>query len=82
MKLIDDLLILSASDLSAHASCKHLTNLDLAVVKGDINAPEYFDPAPAILQERGREFEEEYLKFLQERGCTFSEPNSVESTFI
>lgn len=80
MKLIDDLLILSASDLSSHASCKHLTNLDLAVVKGDINAPEYFDPALAILQERGREFEAEYLKFLHESGCTISEPNSVEST--
>ena len=80
MRIIDNTIILSASDLSSHASCKHKTYLDHSVVKGDIAEPEYYDPALAILQERGREFESEYLDYLRSSGLSIAQPNSVDET--
>src|SRR5690606_4538819 len=68
MNLTNDTLQLSASDLSNHISCNHLSFLNLSLAKGRIVAPEYRDPMLALLQERGQEFEEAYLTNLRNQG--------------
>lgn len=78
MKKTDGGIILSAGDLSAQISCAHLTSLDLATIKGSIKSPDYRNPMLAILQERGLEFEQAYLKSIKEQGLTVAEPNSEE----
>jgi predicted RecB family nuclease len=76
MKQIEKGILLSAGDLSSHIACSHLTYLDLAATKGAIKAPDYRDPMLAILQERGLEFEQAYLKILKDSGLQIIEPNS------
>jgi hypothetical protein len=46
-------LLLSATDLSNHLACRHLTALDYAVARGEKSKPASFDPRLAILRERG-----------------------------
>lgn len=67
---------LSAGDLSAHIACIHLTHLELASINGTIDAPDYRDPMLAILQERGLEFEQNYLRSLKNKGLQVAEPAS------
>jgi uncharacterized protein len=52
---------LSASDISKHAACRHLTGLDLGVARGLRPAPSYHDPALELLAERGIEHERRYV---------------------
>jgi hypothetical protein len=40
---------LSASDLVGHLNCRNLTELDLAVAKGDLAKPKVWDPGEAPL---------------------------------
>lgn len=80
MKLQDSTILLSASDLSGHIGCSHLTQLDLAAAQGFITAPEYLDPMLELLQERGQEFENQYLKTLKDGGLLISEPIGDESS--
>src|SRR3954453_2338823 len=67
---------LSASDLSNYIACRHLTFLDLSVANGLLEHPKYRDPMLAVLQERGLEFEQAYLRSLKEKGFSISEPGS------
>lgn len=64
----------SAGDLSSHIACNHLTYLDLAVLKGTLEAPDYRDPMLVILQERGLEFETAYLNRLKGKRLQIAEP--------
>src|SRR5690606_17152966 len=68
MNLTNNLLNLSATDLSNHIACSHLTFLNLSLAKGELTPPEYRDPMLALLQERGQEFEDAYLSSLREHG--------------
>lgn len=63
---------LSASDLTGHLACKHLTQLDRAVAERRTEAPPlYFDPVLELLQRRGLEHEVAYVEHLKrERGAT------------
>ena len=56
---------LSASDLSNHLACRHLTALDLAVATGDRPAPTWHSPDAWVLQQRGMEHENAYLEHLR-----------------
>ena len=60
---------LSASDLSNHLACHHLTQLDLAVALGELVAPRWNSPDTWVLQQRGMEHEAAYLKHLEGAGC-------------
>ena len=44
---------LSASDLSNHLACHHLTSLDLAVALGARRAPAWHSPDAEVLRKRG-----------------------------
>src|SRR5690606_36903954 len=66
MNLVNNNFVLSASDLSNHIACNHLSFLNMALANEEIDAPKYRDPMLALLQERGQEFEDMHLNTLRE----------------
>jgi uncharacterized protein len=67
MRLIGELLRLSATDLANHLGCTHLSELDLAAAEGRARRPHRDDPILELLTERGREHEAQYLRHLRAR---------------
>lgn len=65
---------LSASDISNHLACKHLTELNRAVAEGRLEAPKWRDPMLAILHKRGLVHEEEYVEHLRASGLQVVQP--------
>ena len=59
---------LSASDLSNHLACRHLTVLDLDVAAGERPAPAWNSPDAQILRERGIAHENAYVEHLRVSG--------------
>ncbi len=57
--------VVSATDLSAFAACRHRTGLDLAVALGLLERPRWSNPASEALIERGREHERAYVERLR-----------------
>ncbi len=66
MRLVDQLLRLSATDLANHLSCAHLSQVSRAVAEGRAKKPKWHDPIADILRERGMEHEVAYLAHLRE----------------
>ena len=64
MRLQEDKLLLSASDLSAHLGCQHRTQLDRRAALGQVEAPPP-DPTLAVLQARGLAHERAYVEYLE-----------------
>lgn len=62
--------LLSATDLSNHLSCAHLTQLRRAVAEGLKKEPHYYDPSLEALIKRGREHEDAYVRHLQAKGLS------------
>src|SRR5262245_51927552 len=65
MRLVAELLRLSATDLANHLGCGHLSRLELGVAEGLARRPHRNDPIVDLLMERGREHEAGYLKHLR-----------------
>ncbi len=65
MKIVDSNLHLSATDLSNHLSCAHLTQLEIRKAKGELKKPVRKNHFLNRIKERGEIHEEEFLKFLQ-----------------
>jgi hypothetical protein len=63
MKINSNRIQLSASDLSNFVACRHLIWLDLRAAHQEIQAPPYYEPTLVAIQERGLEFEKEYLEW-------------------
>jgi len=57
----DGTLQLSPSDLSAHLACPHLTTLELAVLRGELERPHVDDTHLDLIFRKGREHEAAYL---------------------
>ena len=70
MKAISGEIRLSASDLSNHLACHHLTSLDLAVSLGARPAPSWRSPDAEVLRERGMAHENAYLAHLEAQGVS------------
>jgi len=68
MKASSGDLHLSASDLSNHLACRHLTSLDFGVAIGDKSAPTWYSPDLWVLQKRGLEHESAYVDHLSGGG--------------
>lgn len=51
--MAEGIIQLTASDLVGHLNCGYLTNLDLAVAKGELGKPFVWDPLVEVLAERG-----------------------------
>jgi uncharacterized protein len=67
MKALASTIRLSASDLSNHLACRHLTTLDLQVVRGEKRAPAWAAPDLAVIRERGERHETSYLTYLSQQ---------------
>src|ERR1039458_5167356 len=70
MKATTESVRLSASDLSNHLACNHLTMLDLAVATGSRAAPKWNSPDAWVLQQRGLEHENAYIEHLKAQGLS------------
>jgi len=70
MKIVGRQIRLAGSDLSNHLACRHLTTLELQVVRGERAAPDWADPDLAIILERGDRHEKGYLAHLAAQGLT------------
>src|SRR5215510_5244201 len=66
MRILNGELRLAATDVSNHLACRHLTQLDLAVVRGERSAPEWAAPDLKVIQELGKRHEAAYLKYLEQ----------------
>ena len=64
MKLHAASIRLSATDLSNHLACRHLTGLDLQVARGQRQAPDWAAPDLAVIQQLGQQHEAAYLDYL------------------
>jgi predicted RecB family nuclease len=68
MQLLDDQLVLSATDLVHFLECEHLTQLNLGAAHGAIRAPAIEDPEAEVLRRRGAQHERRYLEHLKAAG--------------
>ncbi|MGH9101910.1 MAG: TM0106 family RecB-like putative nuclease, partial [Acidimicrobiales bacterium] len=73
MYLDGDRLVVSPTDLVAHLHCQHLTELSLEVARGVRAKPPGDDPELEVLQRRGLEHEQAYLKQLNDAGTVVVE---------
>lgn len=69
---------LSASDLSNHLACRHVTTLDLEVARGLRTAPDWAAPDLKVIQELGLRHEAAYLGHLREQGLRVENLGSIE----
>src|ERR1700677_618870 len=72
---------LSASDLSDHLDCRHLTTLEYSRALGRIKAPEWTNPDTEVLRQLGMEHERRYLEYLAARGLKIEKDETGETGF-
>src|SRR6266853_1040597 len=70
MRILRRQIRLSASDLSNHLACRHLTTLELQVARGQRTAPDWAAPDLKVIQELGLRHEKAYLAHLAAQGLT------------
>src|SRR5260370_36692334 len=68
MSILGRQIRLSASDLSNHLACRHLTTLELQVARGERTAPDLAAPDLKVIQELGLRHEKAYLAHLATQG--------------
>ncbi len=73
MQLVDDRLLLSASDLINHLECAHLTSLDLGVARGALTLEEKRTDAADLVARKGDEFELAHVESLRAEGREVTE---------
>src|SRR5919108_1438665 len=66
----DGTLRLSPTDLANHLACPHLTQLELRVLRGELEKPHLQDPYGQILLKKGNEHEAAYLARIEGNGHT------------
>ncbi len=80
MRIADGRLVFSATDLSRHLACPHLTTLRRAEASGEITPPlRYDDPRAEMLKQRGIEHEQRIRERLAAEGrtvATITEPGA------
>jgi uncharacterized protein len=77
VKLDGDTLRLSATDLSNHLACRHLTTLARGEAEGRWKPPEWFRPETDVLRQRGLEHEKAYLTHLERQGLAITRLNEA-----
>jgi predicted RecB family nuclease len=73
MQLLDEQLVLSASDLNNFLACPHLATLDLAQVRGELEVEPERGADAELLARKGDEFEQRYLDSLKTEGRQVAE---------
>src|ERR1700723_1551528 len=77
MKLISNQLRLSATDLSNHLACPHLTTLELSVAPEIPRAPHSGAPRFSNIPETGRKHKNDYLAVLTQSGLEVANLSAV-----
>src|SRR5688572_321326 len=72
VRLREEQLQLSPSDLSNHLACDHLTKLELAVLRGELKKPYIEDAHRDLIFAKGNEHEAAYLARLEARGLSIA----------
>jgi predicted RecB family nuclease len=70
---------LSATDLSNHLACRHLTALNLSVARGERKAPAPHAPDLIVIQELGLRHEAAYVKSLEQSGLAVADLREVKN---
>ena len=73
----DGALTFSPSDLNAFLACPHLTSLELAVARGELERPYRPNPYGDLIRRKGDEHEASYLASLGEGVATIPDPHEV-----
>lgn len=73
MKIANQSILYSASDLVNYLGCKHLTELDRKTVLGEIDPPDWKNPALVLIQQKGIEHEQAYVGHLKSQGLNICE---------
>ena len=82
MRHADGRLLFSATDLSRHLSCGHLTSLRRAVALGEIEPPPpYDDPRAEVLRQRGIDHERRLLEQFAADGRTVETITATDAPF-
>src|SRR4051812_35678502 len=68
MYLLDEQLVVSASDLNNFTACRHLMRLNLEYARGELERPDDRDPTTEIVARKGDEHETRYLESLKTEG--------------
>jgi len=68
MRILQETVALSATDLANHLSCRHLTTMDLRLARGEIAEPSWDNPHLRVLQQRGLAHEKAYIEWLRSKG--------------
>src|SRR5271157_5515328 len=79
MKLVSQQVRLSATDLSNHLACHHLSVLDLSVANGAQKAPEWRSPDLEVVRQLGLEHERAYLRYVGSLGFAVSDLREIVS---
>jgi predicted RecB family nuclease len=69
---------LSASDLSNHLACRHVTTLDLQVARGMRAEPDWAAPDLKVIQELGLRHESAYLAHLGSQGLNVENLGNID----
>ncbi len=84
MRVSHSRVMLSATDLANHLSCRHLTQLELRRASGDLQKPYRSDPGLEVLRQKGADHERAYLEHLAAQGLRVvhlpGEHRNVEAT--
>lgn len=70
MQQTDGRLLLSPTDVAGFLACPHLTQVDLAVSRGELPRPAFADPYADLIRRKGSEHEASYLAALEAGGRT------------
>lgn len=81
MYIEDSAFKLSASDLSNHLSCEHLTELNRKVALKELDKPQWTDPSLAVLEQRGRDHEKAYVQFLGKKGLKIVDATDKDAAY-
>ncbi len=73
MQLRNDSILFSPSDLNAFLECEHLTQLELAVARHELERPVAENPQADLVKRKGDEHEAAYLEQLLADGRTVTE---------
>lgn len=73
MQLLDEQLIVSASDVNNYLACPHLTTLDLARARGELDIEPQRGAGAELLARKGDEHERHFLEALKEEGREVAE---------
>ncbi len=78
MRLLNDRLTASPTDLANFLACRHKTALDRLAAAGRLTKPHFVDPLADMLRERGKEHERRYVDELRAQGLTVADLGGVE----